>query len=258
MDGYTVDSENGTDTSPWRGMTPVECMQMVMFYIQCVLRGSGCDKWFYQLPPQSFHPPFTTVTNEKMELYRQILSALNNPNEPVARSQLIHFYESALVTRLLPFITTHPTNGVSVSWFVNPEPANNRWYSVFLYSERLRTQVLSQDALYPLDDMGDAYDEVYEGGDYYDGRPRMRRQNWFSARNQTRPHDDSRTLEALDRIATLIKYIKNKGKFPCLQDWHFLHHARGEENAMDRRRGVPPKSQAHVAPDDWGPGAVRP
>jgi hypothetical protein len=223
MNGYTVDSENGTNGTPWRGMTPVECIQILIYYIQCVLRGSGCDKWYYQLPPNSFHPPFTIATNEKTELYRQILSALHNPNEPVTLAQLIRFYNSTLATKILPFITKH--NGIDNSWFVNPDASQNRWYSVFLYSERLLTQVLSQDALYPLDHTVEYFDP-HESHDQH--RQRMLRRNWFSA------HDDGRTLMALDGIATLIKYIKNKGKFPCLKDWHFLYYGRCTYNAMAR------------------------
>ena len=119
---YTVDLENSTDASPWKGMTPVECMQSLFYYIQCVLHGSGCDKWFYQLPPASFRPPFAIVTNETTELYRQILSALQNPSEPVAEPQLVCFYNSALVGKRLPFITKHPTTDAPVSWFRATRP----------------------------------------------------------------------------------------------------------------------------------------
>ena len=230
---YTVDSENGTDSSPWRGMTPVECIQSLFYYIQCVLRGSGCDKWFYQLPPESFRPPFAVVTNETMELYRQILSAFQNPNEPVTEPQLLRFYNSALVDTRLPFIAKHPTSDAPASWFVKPDLTNNQYHSVFLYSERLRLQALSQDALYPLDEV-----ELYTD----DGRRPPPRRNWFSAQG----HDDSRTLTALDGIATLIKYIKNKGKFPCLKDWHFLCQHRECHGLMMRNVSRIPRAHGNT------------
>lgn len=217
MSNYEVADIDDRD-SPWYGMTPVECIQMLMFYIRCVLQGKGCDGWFSQLPADTFHPPFAIVNNAKLESFRTVLLALCTPTEPLSETQVSEFYKSALIGLKLPYIMDN--NGTRVSWFVK-ELNNGWWYSVFLYSERLHSQVLSQDALYPME---------YEPGGSVHGR-------WWSKHEaDVVPHiiNSRRTMMALDGIATLIKYIRNKGKLPCLRDqccvlWDSAQHCVSDD-----------------------------
>ena len=149
------------------------------------------------------------MNNEKLELFRTVLLVLCTPTEPLSEGQLTEFYGSAIMGRILPYITEH--DGDRVSWFVK-EQNNGLWYSVFLYSERLHSQVLSQDALYPME-----YNYRYEPTD--GGRPAHR--SWWGNRDVgVVPHaaHTRNTMMALDGIATLIKYIGTKGKLPCLRE----------------------------------------
>jgi hypothetical protein len=201
-------------TSPWNGMTPVECIQVLMFYIRCVLQGSGCDKWYAQLPGQTFKPPFAMANDDKVELFRTVLLALCTPTEPLSESQLTDFYSSAIIGTTLPYIMMYDKS--PVSWFVK-ESNSGWWYSVFLYSERLHSQALSHDALYPL--------EYNSYRTEMDGQGGSVRSHWWSSHNvdvvpiQGNNHH---AMMALDGIATLIKYIGTKGKLPCLHRQYSL------------------------------------
>ena len=181
----------------WSGTTPETCIQMLMHYLRCALQGAGvgCDTWFQQLPKGRFKPPFAHNSDESVKLFSLILAALYDTDRTVTRTQLHRFYDLALDATELPFILHH--NHKDESWFVFPD-ASYVCRSVFLYSERLRTGVLSRGALYPMLQAENTNND------------------FGKQTQQASPVSHLRTLQRLGDIAALIEYIEKQGKFPCL------------------------------------------